>query len=85
MGKKESVQACDDFYSFANGKWIAKDAPIPKGYSSWGSTQALREKSLKDQSKLLAALEAKDSASLSKDEAKIVAIAQASHNRFTAL
>lgn len=31
-----SVDACDDFYQYANGTWI-KDTKIPPEYPSWGS------------------------------------------------
>ena len=36
-------KACEDFYCFANGGWMAKN-PIPAAYSSWGSFNILAER-----------------------------------------
>lgn len=36
--------ACDDFYQFANGGWMAKN-PIPEEYAQWGSFHELRDRS----------------------------------------
>jgi predicted metalloendopeptidase len=38
-------QACDDFYQYANGGWIAKNE-IPPAFSTWGITSPLREKNI---------------------------------------
>ncbi len=38
-------KACDDFYQYANGGWIAKNE-IPPAFSTWGITSPLREKNL---------------------------------------
>ena len=40
-----SCKACDDFYEYANGGWIAKNE-IPPAFSSWGITSPLREKNI---------------------------------------
>ena len=37
-----NVNACDDFYRFANGSWLTAH-PIPPAYSAWGRTQELAE------------------------------------------
>jgi putative endopeptidase len=38
-------QACDDFYQYANGGWIARNE-IPPAFSTWGITSPLREKNI---------------------------------------
>lgn len=38
-----SVKPCDDFYQFANGKWLERN-PIPAEYSSWGISNEMRER-----------------------------------------
>jgi putative endopeptidase len=40
-----SVKACDDFNTFANGGWIAKN-PVPPQYPSWGTPTMMRERNL---------------------------------------
>ncbi|HEY6229887.1 MAG TPA: M13 family metallopeptidase [Pyrinomonadaceae bacterium] len=40
-----SCKACDDFYQYANGGWIAKNE-IPPAFSTWGITSPLREKNI---------------------------------------
>src|SRR5690348_2712126 len=37
-----SVDACDDFFTFANGTWV-KNTPIPPSQSRWGSFNILAE------------------------------------------
>ena len=37
-----SVEACDDFFQFANGSWV-KNTQIPAAYSRWGSFNILAE------------------------------------------
>jgi putative endopeptidase len=38
-------KACDDFYQYANGGWIAKNE-IPAAFSTWGITSPLRERNI---------------------------------------
>ena len=38
-------KACDDFYQYADGGWIAKNE-IPAAFSTWGITSPLREKNI---------------------------------------
>jgi putative endopeptidase len=38
-------KACEDFYQYANGGWIAKNE-IPAAFSTWGITSPLREKNI---------------------------------------
>jgi putative endopeptidase len=40
-----TCNACEDFYQYANGGWIAKNE-IPPAFSSWGITNPLREKNI---------------------------------------
>ncbi len=40
-----NCKACDDFYQYANGGWLAKNE-IPAAFSSWGITSPLREKNV---------------------------------------
>ncbi|MBU6248934.1 MAG: M13 family metallopeptidase [Xanthomonadaceae bacterium] len=47
-----SSEACQDFNSFVNAKWIAAN-PIPADQTSWGSFNVLYEKSLADQHQLV--------------------------------
>jgi len=38
----KSIEACDDFFQYANGNWI-KNTQIPAAYSRWGSFNILAE------------------------------------------
>ncbi len=38
-----TCKACDDFYMYANGGWIAKNE-IPPAFSTWGITSPIGEK-----------------------------------------
>ena len=40
-----TCNACEDFYQYANGGWIARNE-IPAAFSSWGITSPLREKNI---------------------------------------
>jgi len=40
-----TCKACEDFYLYANGGWIAKNE-IPAAFSTWGITSPLREKNI---------------------------------------
>ena len=37
-----SIAACDDFYEYANGGWLAKN-PIPPQFTSWGMLSGLQQ------------------------------------------
>jgi len=39
----ESVNACEDFYQYANGKWMERN-PIPAEYSIWSISNEMRER-----------------------------------------
>ncbi|MCZ6507507.1 MAG: M13 family metallopeptidase [Acidobacteria bacterium] len=39
----ETVEACDDFYQYANGTWLATNT-IPAEHSSWGISSEMRER-----------------------------------------
>ena len=64
-----SSEACQDFNSFVNAKWIAAN-PIPADQTSWGSFNVLYEKSLADQHQLV------EDASKNADSAKAGSIEQ---------
>ncbi|MEP6819918.1 MAG: M13 family metallopeptidase [bacterium] len=40
-----TCKACEDFYQYANGGWIARNE-IPPAFSTWGITSPLREKNI---------------------------------------
>lgn len=40
-----TCNACEDFYMYANGGWLAKNE-IPAAFSVWGTTSNLREKNI---------------------------------------
>ena len=40
-----TCNACEDFYMYANGGWLAKNE-IPAAFSTWGTTSSLREKNI---------------------------------------
>ena len=40
-----TCNACEDFYMYANGGWLAKNE-IPAAFSTWGTTSNLREKNI---------------------------------------
>jgi len=42
-GMDTKTAACDDFYQYANGGWLAAN-PIPPAYSAWGVANILNEK-----------------------------------------
>ena len=46
-GMDASVGACQDFYKYANGKWLASN-PIPADRTSWGTGSMISEKNLQE-------------------------------------
>ncbi len=65
----DSAQACQDFNSFVNAKWV-KANPIPADQTVWGAFSLLHEKSLADQRQLV------ESAEKNADSAKAGSIDQ---------
>ena len=66
-----SSEACTDFNSFVNAKWVAAN-PIPSDYPMWGSFVQLYAKSLDDQHQLVeAAAKNADTAKAGSVEQKI--------------
>ncbi|KRA80393.1 M13 family metallopeptidase [Altererythrobacter sp. Root672] len=57
----QSVKPGDDFFEFANGKWV-KANPIPSEYTRFGAFNILREKSTADVETLVATLVASNPA-----------------------
>ena len=66
-----SVNPGDDFFAYVNSKWLAAN-PLPPEYSRFGAFTLLREKSTADVKELVDELTAKDPATLSSDEKRIV-------------
>jgi len=65
-----TCQACDDFYQYANGGWIAKNE-IPPAFSSWGITSPLREKNVETLHQILEAAAKNTAAPKGSNEQKI--------------
>jgi putative endopeptidase len=70
-GIDTSVKPGDDFNAFANKKWIDAN-PLPNEFSRIGAFVLLGEKSVSDVKKLMDDLAAKNPASLSGDERRIL-------------
>ncbi|WP_374407803.1 M13 family metallopeptidase [Pelagerythrobacter sp.] len=70
-GIDQSVDPGDDFFAYANEKWLEAN-PLPPEFSRFGAFNLLREKSTSDVKTLVDELVAKDPASLSSDEKRIV-------------
>ena len=68
----KSIDPGDDFFGYANAKWL-KANPLPPEFSRFGAFNLLREKSTSDVKALIDELVAKDPATLSADEKRIVA------------
>ena len=71
-GLDTSVDPGDDFFAYANRKWLDAN-PLPAEFSRYGAFTLLAEKSTADVKRLVDELVAKDPAALSSDEARIVA------------
>ena len=68
----KSVDPGDDFFAYANKSWLEAN-PLPPEFSRFGAFNLLAEKSTADVKKLVDELVAKDPATLTHDEARIVA------------
>lgn len=66
-----AIDPGDDFFAFANKRWLEAN-PLPAEFSRFGSFNLLAEKSTADVKKLVDELLAKDPATLTNDEARIV-------------
>ncbi|WP_120716729.1 M13 family metallopeptidase [Tsuneonella amylolytica] len=67
----KTVDPGDDFFAYANDKWLAAN-PLPPQFSRYGSFNYLGEKSTSDVKKLIDDLVAKNPATLTADEKRIV-------------
>ncbi|HEV7473395.1 MAG TPA: M13 family metallopeptidase [Pyrinomonadaceae bacterium] len=65
-----TCKACEDFYQYANGGWIAK-TEIPPAFSTWGITSPLREKNIAVLHDILEAAAKNTSAPKGSNEQKI--------------
>lgn len=65
-----ACKACEDFYQYANGGWIAKNE-IPAAFSSWGITSPLREKNIATLHQILEAAAKNSAAPKGSNEQKI--------------
>ena len=66
-----SIDPGDDFFAFVNQKWLDAN-PLPAEFSRFGAFNLLREKSTTDVKALMDELTAKDPATLTSDEKRIV-------------
>ena len=66
-----TIDPGDDFFAYANSKWLEAN-PLPPEFSRYGAFTLLAEKSTSDVKALVDELTAKDRASLTADEARIV-------------
>ena len=67
----EDVKPGDDFFAYANQKWLDAN-PLPPEFSRFGAFTLLREKSTSDVKALVDELVAKDTTTLTNDEKRIV-------------
>ncbi len=65
-----TCKACEDFYQYANGGWIAKNE-IPAAFPSWGITSPLREKNIATLHDILEAAAKNTAAPAGSNEQKI--------------
>jgi putative endopeptidase len=65
-----TCKACEDFYQYANGGWIAKNE-IPPAFSTWGITSPLREKNIATLHEILEAAAKNTAAVKGSNEQKI--------------
>lgn len=67
----ETIDPGDDFFAYVNQEWLDAN-PLPSEFSRFGAFNLLREKSTTDVKALMDELVAKDPATLSADERRIV-------------
>ena len=67
----DTIDPGDDFFSYVNKEWLDAN-PLPPEFSRFGAFNLLREKSTSDVKTLVDELVARDPASLSADERRIV-------------
>lgn len=65
-----TCKACEDFYQYANGGWIAKNE-IPAAFSTWGITSPLRERNIATLHDILEAATKNTAATQGSNEQKI--------------
>src|SRR4051795_9107940 len=65
-----NVKACDDFYEYVNGGWLARN-PIPPEYTGWGVGTLVTEDNRKVLHEILEAAAAKPAAQRTPNEQKI--------------
>ncbi|MCU1348123.1 MAG: pepO, partial [Acidobacteria bacterium] len=65
-----STPACNDFYQYANGGWLAKN-PIPPQYPVWGTLSGLQDENREVLREILEAAAAKPAAQRTPTEQKI--------------
>jgi putative endopeptidase len=65
-----TVNACTDFYQYANGAWLARN-PIPPQFTSWGMSSGLLESNRAALREVLEATAAKPAAQRTANEQKI--------------
>jgi putative endopeptidase len=73
----DTIDPGDDFFAYVNAKWLDAN-PLPSEFSRFGAFTLLDEKSTDDVKALIDELVAKDPATLTADEARIVAV----HNAY---
>jgi putative endopeptidase len=66
----KTCKACEDFYHFASGEWLAKN-PIPAAYPSWGRFNELAERNRELLHQILEAAAANTKAAAGSNEQKI--------------
>lgn len=64
-----TCKACDDFYQYANGGWLAKNE-IPAAFPAWGITSPLREKNVATLHDILGAAAKNTAAPMGSNEQK---------------